>query len=51
MSNNCSKLIFKCRWKIYQNAGRESEYISKDVNNIEYICKPIELNKETIGTR
>ena len=52
MSNNCSKMaIFKCRWNIHQNAGRKPEYIFKDKNNREYICKLIELNKKAIGTR
>ena len=52
MSNNCSKMaIFECKWNIYQNAGRKSEYISRDKNNREYICKLIELNKKAIGTR
>lgn len=52
MSNNCSKMaIFEGRWNIYQNAGSKSEYISKDKNNREYICKLIELNKKAIGTR
>ena len=43
--------IFEGRWNIYQNAGSKSEYISKDKNNREYICKLIELNKKAIGTR
>lgn len=30
--------------------GSKSEYISKDVNNIDHISKPVELNEERIRT-